>query len=370
MLPQSNLRFLQDKILDLKNALFISQNCSLLKMATTVVSVSKVDDMGQMWFFLTRPQQALHEFDREFPVRLEFFKKGKQFFLHVCGRAFIVDDPEEINSLVHEDIREQAGEHLVLIRVKMLKADYFESTSPATHARWWRELRNQLHTWMFNTRRGYKPYHLAETPMPVLSYQLSSFLVICTVIFCLSCNNGSSSDSSAAAKDSNAAKIDSTAHDTTAATATIPATVSKTDADFVVNTANAGMTEIKAGSIAESTAMGKDVKKYGEMMVRDHTAAADKLKEIADTKHITLPTDLSADSQQAIADLSKKNGKDFDKAYLSMMVSDHKKVISAFEDEAKNGSDADIRAFADSTLHTLKIHLDAAEKCEKMEKAM
>ena len=49
-----------------------------------------------------------------------------------------------------------------------------------------------------------------------------------------------------------------------------------------------------------------------------------------------------------------------------MMVSDHKKVISAFEDESKNGSDADIRAFADSTLHTLHKHLDKAEKCEKM----
>jgi general stress protein 26 len=171
MLPQSNLRFLQEKIQDLKNALFISQNNSLLKMATTVVAVTKVDDMGQMWFFLTRPQQALHEFDREFPVRLEFFKKGRQFFLHVSGKAFIVDDPEEINHLVDGDIREQAGEHLVLIRVKMLKADYFESPNPAAQTRWWRELRNQLHTWMFNTRPGYKPYYLADMPMPQLSYQ-------------------------------------------------------------------------------------------------------------------------------------------------------------------------------------------------------
>lgn len=170
MLPQSDLHFLQQKIQDLKNALFFSQNNSLLKIATTIVSVLKVDELGQMWFFVPRPQQALHEFDREFPVRLEFFRKGKEFFLHVSGKAFIVTDPEEINGLVHEDIRELTDSHLVLIRVKMLKADYFEKSNSSMHAGWWHDLRNQLHTWMFNTRPGYKPYYLSDVPMPHLSY--------------------------------------------------------------------------------------------------------------------------------------------------------------------------------------------------------
>ncbi|HEX3935469.1 MAG TPA: pyridoxamine 5'-phosphate oxidase family protein [Puia sp.] len=178
MLPPSNLRFLQEKIQDLKNALFFSQNTSLLRIATTIVSVLKVDDLGEMWFFVPRPRQALHEFDREFPVKLEFFRKGRDFFLHVSGKAFIVNDPEEINSLVHDDIRELAAGDLVLIKVRMLKADYFESTPPTNHAGWWRDLRNQLHTWMYNTRPGYKPYYLADVAnypsngsMAALSYQ-------------------------------------------------------------------------------------------------------------------------------------------------------------------------------------------------------
>ena len=171
MLPQSDLRFLQEKIQDLKNALFFSQNTSLLRIATTIVSVLKVDELGQMWFFVARPKQALHEFDREFPVKLEFFRKGRDFFLHVSGKAFIVNDPEEINSLVHDDIRELAGNDLVLIKVRMMKADYFESSAPAAHAGWWRDLRNQLHTWMYNTRPGYKPYYLVDAPLPALSYR-------------------------------------------------------------------------------------------------------------------------------------------------------------------------------------------------------
>ena len=170
MLPQSDLHFLQEKIEDLKNALFFSMNTSLLRMTTTIVSVLKVDEVGQMWFFVPRPQQAITEFDREFPVRLEFFRKGRDFFLHVAGKAFIVTDPEEINSLVHDDIRELAADHLVLIKVRMTKADYFESSSDLANASgWWKDVRTQVHSWLFNTRPGYKPYHLADVPMPMLS---------------------------------------------------------------------------------------------------------------------------------------------------------------------------------------------------------
>lgn len=189
------------------------------------------------------------------------------------------------------------------------------------------------------------------------------------VLFCFSCNNGGSSDSTQAAKDSNATKMDSAKSDSTGKAA-IPATVSKADEDFAVNTAGAGMTEIQAGQMAEQKGMAKDVKAYGALMVKDHTAAADKLKAIAVQKNITLPTSVSSDMQKNLDDLQAKSGAAFDKAYIDMMVSDHKKVISAFEDESKNGSDADIRAFADSTLHTLHHHLDEAEKCKKMESKM
>jgi putative membrane protein len=185
----------------------------------------------------------------------------------------------------------------------------------------------------------------------------------------VSCGGGQQ-DSTRDAKDSNAVKMDSTGTDSSKGTSSIPASVSKDDAQFVVNTANAGMTEIQAGQLAEQQGMEKSVKAYGAMMVKDHTAAADKLKAIAASKNITLPPSLSPDAANDITDLQKKTGKDFDKAYIDKMVDDHKKVISSFESESKNGSDADIRSFADSTLHTLRHHLDEAEKCNKMMKKM
>ena len=182
---------------------------------------------------------------------------------------------------------------------------------------------------------------------------------------CFSCNN-SGQDSTRDAKDSNAVKMDSTGTGTAQTAPAIPASVSKDDAQFVVNAANAGMTEIQLGQYAQQSGMAKDVKDYGAMMVNDHTQAAEKLKEVAASKNITLPAAISPDMQKNIDDLKAKTGKDFDKAYIGMMIDDHKKVIDQFETESKNGSDADIRAFADSTLPTLKKHLHHAEECNKM----
>jgi putative membrane protein len=202
---------------------------------------------------------------------------------------------------------------------------------------------------------------------------MKRLLSYCTIaalsVAFFSCGGGQP-DATRDAKDSNAVKMDSTGTDSSRGTSSIPASVSKDDAKFAVNTADAGMTEIQAGQLAENQGMAKDVKQYGAMMVKDHTAAADKLKMIAANKNITLPSSLSPDAQKVISDLQQKQGKEFDKAYIDQMISDHKKVISAFESEAKNGSDADIRGFADSTLHVLRHHLDEAEKCHKMMKSM
>ena len=65
MLPDSSIQFLQDKIEDLRSALFFSLSNAVLKMPTTIVTTLKVDDAGQIWFFVNRPAQFLHEFDKD-----------------------------------------------------------------------------------------------------------------------------------------------------------------------------------------------------------------------------------------------------------------------------------------------------------------
>ena len=101
------------------------------------------------------------------------------------------------------------------------------------------------------------------------------------------------------------------------------------------------------------------MKDFGAMMVQDHSAANDKLKSLAQAKNITLPGTIGNDAQKDIDDLNKKTGMDFDKAYMNMMLSDHKKDIKSFQ-KAADLKDMDVRNFAVETLPTLQKHLDSA----------
>jgi|SRR5581483_5343274 len=137
--------------------------------------------------------------------------------------------------------------------------------------------------------------------------------------------------------------------------------VDKDDARFAVEAANGGMAEVGMGKLAEQLAANPKVKSFGEMMVNDHSKANDELKKLARDKNITLPEAISLDEQKTETDLSKKKGKDFDKAYVSNMIDDHKKDVKAFEDAIKNLKDPDLKAFAEKTLPTLKHHLNSIE---------
>lgn len=137
--------------------------------------------------------------------------------------------------------------------------------------------------------------------------------------------------------------------------------VKEDDSKFVVEAASGGMMEVQAGQLAQQKAMSPRVKAFGEMMVADHTKADEALKALASTKNVMLPGSLGEDHQKHVNDLQKKTGNDFDKEYMSMMVDDHKKDISDFEDASNKATDLDIKSFAAKTLPTLRMHLDSAQ---------
>jgi putative membrane protein len=136
------------------------------------------------------------------------------------------------------------------------------------------------------------------------------------------------------------------------------------DKDFVMKAAQGGQAEVTLGNMAASKAQSADVKTFGNRMVTDHSKANDELKQLATTKGLTLPTDLGEHQKDADA-LGGKSGKDFDKAYMDMMVEDHEKDVKEFQDESKNAKDADLKAWVTKTLPTLEEHLRMAKDTQK-----
>jgi putative membrane protein len=96
-------------------------------------------------------------------------------------------------------------------------------------------------------------------------------------------------------------------------------------------------------------------------MDRDHSDANRDLAALAAAKGVAIPNDIDKKDQKEIDKLRKQMGPDFDRAYMSHMVKDHKKDVDAFRHEAKHGKDADVRNFAASKLPTLEDHLRMAQ---------
>ena len=164
MLAPTTVSFLQTKIQELRSALFYSMNDAVLRLPTTVVTALKVDDVGQIWFFVHRPKQQLEAFAHEFPSRLEFFRKGRSFNLKISGKALIVNDPEELNSLVSlsEEVRLKAMGQLVLVKFCIQCADYFEHSSrhPQT---WMTGFKSRLFKLLYKEHPAFKPYRLEQS---------------------------------------------------------------------------------------------------------------------------------------------------------------------------------------------------------------
>jgi len=142
--------------------------------------------------------------------------------------------------------------------------------------------------------------------------------------------------------------------------------VSDKTSDFATEAASGGMMEVQLGKLAQQKAQNKRVKAFGAMMVKDHTQANNELKAIAGRQNIALPDSMSNDKKQHVDDLSKKTGKDFDKAYMDMMVDDHKEDVDKFKNAAaQDVKDTAVKAFAAKSVPILQKHLDSAQAIQQ-----
>lgn len=179
-----------------------------------------------------------------------------------------------------------------------------------------------------------------------------SLLVSAMMFTWVSCGDGRQ-DSTEVAEDQNEETVDNKKED---------------DAEFAVEAADAGMLEVQLGTLALTKGSSPEVKKFAQMMVDDHTKANNELKALAQQKNITLPTTLGNQHQRKLDNFNDKTGADFDKEYMDLMVKDHKEVIDAFEDEAEEGNDAELKSWASSKLSALRHHHQEAERIQELVK--
>jgi putative membrane protein len=145
--------------------------------------------------------------------------------------------------------------------------------------------------------------------------------------------------------------------------------IDETDQNFMKEAAIGDEAEIQLGQMAQAKASSAAVKSFGERMIKDHSAADDKLKGIAESQHISLPVDLDPQHKNQAAALSRLSGPQFDKAYMTLMVQEHTKDVNQFKKEAADAHDPTVKQFATATLPVLESHLNEAKQVEQQVKS-
>jgi hypothetical protein len=125
-------KFLKRKLSELNSALFFAEGDSLFKLPNHLVTEMEINDEGEIRFVIPKPAQDIEAFDKEFPVRLEFFKKGIAYRLKVQGKGAIAEDGAAMEKwLAYSESRQEKAknESLIMIRVSVQFVDITGNTS-------------------------------------------------------------------------------------------------------------------------------------------------------------------------------------------------------------------------------------------------
>ena len=142
---------LKSQIMELQSALFFTESSSLVKLPTHIISESEMDAEGQIWFVIPKPAQHIEAFDKEIPAKLDYFKKGKEFFVKITGTAYLITDAAEMEnngSLSAELIAKMNDEQLIAVKVKIQVAELIDN-APKPAKSWFQASRSQLSSWFF-----------------------------------------------------------------------------------------------------------------------------------------------------------------------------------------------------------------------------
>jgi len=152
------------------------------------------------------------------------------------------------------------------------------------------------------------------------------------------------------------------------------ATLSNDEVKIVAHLHHVNVMEVDMGKQAKVRGTAA-VKRYGEMLVTDHSKADKDLVALTKKRGLVkIPADKPETEEakaemkatmEAMAGLKKLKGADFDREYLRMMVEGHEKELAKSDVFIASANDADLKMMLEGRKASLQKHADAARELQK-----
>jgi putative membrane protein len=133
------------------------------------------------------------------------------------------------------------------------------------------------------------------------------------------------------------------------------------DTEFLTKVVPAIAASVKIIEYSAQNAADAKVKDFAERVAKQHKGSVKTASEHAKRLKIAVATDADKDSKEMIDKLSKLKGTDLDVAFLQWLSHGHEDT-ALFDNEVKNGDDADLKAYAKGSIASGNEHLKEARE--------
>ena len=133
------------------------------------------------------------------------------------------------------------------------------------------------------------------------------------------------------------------------------------DTDFLTRVIPGTAASVNIMEYATKNAADPKVRDFAEHVAKQHKEFVKTAGEHAKRLNIAVVTDPDKDSKETIDKLSKLKGTDLDVAFLEWLIDGHKDT-AVFDNEVKNGHDAELKTFAKNAIASGNEHLEEARE--------
>jgi len=137
------------------------------------------------------------------------------------------------------------------------------------------------------------------------------------------------------------------------------------DTYFVTQTSLGTPFQVDSGRLAEAKGTTQAIRSYAELMVSSHITVNNALSGILKSKApVPPPTLLKAAYATMVSTLQHETGHSLDADYVRGQVNYQRANTALYQYEIANGTDPDLKAFAQETLPKIQDHLARALKLQ------
>jgi putative membrane protein len=136
----------------------------------------------------------------------------------------------------------------------------------------------------------------------------------------------------------------------------------KADIKFIREETADTKLETDLAELALRKAESSDVKRYAQRMINDNNRLQNEWVNMAAASGLSINPSYGKKHRNKLEDLQKVSGRDFDRAYMTLMIQNHKDYLTAFRTDGKNAHSTQVRNLVSNDMPTLEQHLSMAQQ--------